>query len=242
MITQQTTHPPATQPTNPARPDPEDLTVRGIWAAIRRRFGTRALVGLGVSALLSAVLPLILYERVLHLVGSQVTALLIAAAIPTAWTAGKLAVRRRLDPIGLLSVAGFAIGITMLAVTGSAFAFKIHDAVLAGAIGVVCLASMAIRRPLFGLLLPRSRPWIPGLTRRAAANWVTGIWGVVLVAEAAVIILLAAALPTRTFLAVHGPVGLSFIALGFAGVIWRRRHRPAVRPGGGGNKIRDDIS
>ena len=230
MITQQATHPPvtpATQQANPATPDPADLTARGIWAAIRRRFGAKALVGFGVSVLLGAVLPLILYERVRHLVGSQVTALLIAAAIPAAWTAGQLGVRRRLDPIGLLSVAGFAVGILMLAVTGSTFAFKIHDAVLAGSIGVVCLASMAIRRPLFGLLLPRSRPWIPGMTRRAAADWITGIWGVVLVAEAAVIVLLAATLPTPTFLAVHGPVGLSFIALGFAGVIWRRRHRPA---------------
>jgi hypothetical protein len=205
-------------------PDPEDLSARAIWAAIRRRFGARKLIGLAVSVLLSTVLPLVFYQRVRHLVGSQVTVLMIATAIPLAWTAGKLAVRRRLDPIGLLSAAGFAIGLLMLEVTGSAFAFKIHDAVLSGAIGAVCLASMAIRRPLFEPLLPKSRPWIPGMARRTAANWVTGIWGAVLVTDAAVIILLAATLPTGTFLAVHGPVGLAFIALGIAGVIWRKRH------------------
>jgi hypothetical protein len=211
--------------------EPEDLSARAIWAAIRHRFGVKGLVSFGASLLLSTVLPLIFYERLQHLVHSQVTALLIAAAIPAAWTAGKLAVRRRWDLIGVLSVVGFAIGILMLEVTGSAFAFKIHYGVLAGAIGVVCLASLAIGRPLFGLLMPKSVSW-PGMTRRTVAYWITGIWGVVLVADAAVIILLAATLPTRTFLAVHGPVGWSFIALGIGGVIWRRTHVPAARPGG----------
>jgi hypothetical protein len=212
-------------------PDLDDLPARTIWAAIRRRFSAKTLAGFGVSVVVSAVAPLICYELLRHLVGSQVTALLIAAAIPVAWTVGNLAVRRRLDPIGALSAAGFGIGLLMLAVTGSAFAFKIHDGVLAGAIGVVCLASMAIRRPLALVLLPKSVSW-PGMTRRTVANWVTGIWGVVLAADAAVIMLLAATLPTATFLAVQHPVGLTFIAAGIAGVIWRRRHRPAPRPGG----------
>jgi len=236
MITQQnprppdTPHtPPAALPTRPATPGPDDVSARAIWAAIRRRFGARKLAGLGASVLISAVLPLIFYQRAEHLVGSQLTALVIAAAISAAWTGGKLAVRRRLDPVGVLSLAGFAIGILMLAVTGSAFAFKIHGAVLSGVIGVVCLASMAIRRPLALLLLPRSRPW-PGMARRTAANWVTGIWGAALVTEAAVIVTLAAVLPTRTFLAAQQPVALSFLAAGLAGVIWRRRHLPPAQP------------
>jgi hypothetical protein len=209
---------------------PDDVSFRAIWAAIRQRFGVRKLVGFAASVLLSIVLPLIFFVRVQHLVGSQVTALLIAAAIPVAWTAGKLVVRRRLDPVGLLSVAGCAIGILMLAVTGSGFAFKIHGAVLSGALGVVCLASMAIRRPIGGLLLPRSRAW-PGMARRTATNWVTGIWGAALVSEAAAMVVLAASLPTRTFVAAQTPVALAFLALGIAGVIWRRRHLPPVQPG-----------
>ncbi len=213
-------------------PDRDDLSARAIWAAVRHRFGARALVGFGASVLLSTVLPLVFFVQVEHLVHSQVSALLIAAGIPAAWTVGKLAVRRRWDPVGVLSVVGFAIGALMFEVTGSAFAFKIHDAVLAGAVGVVCLASMAIRRPLFLLLIPKRVSW-PGMTRRAVANWVTGIWGVVLAAESAVIIVLAATLPTRTFVAVHGPVGWSFIALGLGAVIWRRKHLPAAQPADG---------
>jgi hypothetical protein len=234
MTTQQSSHhsvTPTTQQGSPAPTGRDDVSARAIWSAIRRRFGPRRLIGFGVSLLLSALLPLIIYERVERVVGSQVTALLIVAGIPAAWTVGKLAVRRVLDPVGLLAVAGFGIGILMLSLTGSAFAFKIHGAVLAGAIGVLCLATLAIRRPLFGLLMPKSVSW-PGMARRTTANWVTGIWGVVLVTDAAVITVLAATLPTRTFLAVDGPVGWSFLALGVGGVIWRRRHLPAVRSSG----------
>jgi hypothetical protein len=214
--------------TRAGEPDPGNLSARALWAAARRRFGARTLAGLAASALVSAVAPLILYDQLQQRVGSQVTALLITSVIPVAWTAGKLAVRRRVDPIGLLAIAGVVVGLVLLALTGgNPFALKIRDAVIAGAVGVACLGSMLIRRPLVLPLLPKSRPWIPGMTRRTAANWLTGIWGVVLVAEAAVITLLAAVLPASTFLAVHKPAALAFVALGIGGVIWRKRHRPA---------------
>jgi drug/metabolite transporter (DMT)-like permease len=208
-------------------PDPQTPLDRSHLA---RRLARR-LPSLMVSIAVSAVLPLLFYSQLQHLAGSEVKALLIAAAIPVAFTAGKLAVRRRLDPIGVLSVAGFAVGIVLVALTGSPFALKIREPVLAGAIGAACLASMLIRRPLALLLLPRSRPWIPGMTRRSAAYWITGIWGVVLPVDAAVGTLLATFLPTRTFLAVHQAVALAFVALGIGCLIWRKRHPPAAQPG-----------
>jgi hypothetical protein len=50
------------------------------------------------------------------------------------------------------------------------------------------------------------------------------------VTHAAVIVVLAATLPTGTFLAVQLPVGLSFLGLGLGGVIWRKQYRPAAQP------------
>jgi hypothetical protein len=176
------------------------------------------------------VLPLLFYSQFQHWAGSELKALMIASLVPVAFTAGKLAVRRRLDPIGMLAIAGFAVGIVLLALTGSAFALKVREPVLAGGIGVACLASMLIRRPLALLVLPRSRPWIPGMTRRSAAYWVTGIWGVILAADAAVVLLLAVVLPTRTFLAVHQPIALAFLALGIGCLIWRKRSGRAAQP------------
>jgi drug/metabolite transporter (DMT)-like permease len=208
-------------------PDPQ---VPLDWAHLAPRLARR-LPSFLVSIAVSAVLPLLFYSQFQHLAGSELKALMIVSVVPVAFTAGKLAVRRRLDPIGVLAIAGFAVGIVLLALTGSAFVLKIREPVLAGAIGVACLASMLIRRPLALLVLPRSRPWIPGMTRRSAAYWVTGIWGVILAADAAVVMLLAVVLPTRTFLAVHQPIAFAFLALGIGCLIWRKRHPPAAQPG-----------
>jgi drug/metabolite transporter (DMT)-like permease len=208
-------------------PDPQ---VPLDWAHLAPRLA-RHLPSFLVSIAISAVLPLLFYSQFQRLAGSELKALMIVSAIPVAFTAGKLALRRRLDPIGMLAIAGFAVGIVLLALTGSAFVLKIREPVLAGAIGVACLASMLIRRPLALLVLPRSRPWIPGMTRRSAAYWVTGIWGVILAADAVVVMLLAVVLPTRTFLAVHQPIALAFLALGIGCVIWRKRYPSAAQPG-----------
>lgn len=232
MMIDQSSQPPG-QPARPAdgqdrtdTPDPPGLSGRASGPHLARR-----LPGFLVSVAVGTVAPLLCYSQLRHLAGSQVTALMIASLIPVTWTLGKLAVRRRLDPVGVLSVVGFGVGIVLLALTGSGFAFKIHGPVLTGALGFACLGSMLIRRPL-GLLvlLPRSRPWIPGMTRRTAAYWITGIWGVILVTEAAVVIILAAVLPTPTFLTTQQPVGLSFLALAIGCLIWRKRHGPAAQP------------
>jgi hypothetical protein len=36
--------------------------------------------------------------------------------------------------------------------------------------------------------------------------------------------------PTSTYLALHVPVGLAILALGFGALVWRKRRYPAVRP------------
>lgn len=207
-------------------PDPPRLSSR----ACGNPHLARRVPGVLVSVAAGTVAPLLCYSQLRHLAGGQVSALMIASLIPVTWTLAKLAVRRRLDPVGVVSVAGFGVGIVLLVLTGgSAFAFKIHGPVLTGALGFACLGSMLIRRPL-GLLLPGSQPWIPGMTRRTAAHWITGIWGVILVTEAAVVIILAAVLPTPTFLTTQQPVGLSFLALVIGCLIWRKRHGPAAQP------------
>jgi hypothetical protein len=217
---------PPDAPTEEAMPGSENPRVRPAWAPSRR--------GIAVSVLINTVLPLVSYDRLQHIAGGEVTALMIAGAIPVAWTLGKWVTRRRLDPIGILSIAGFAIGIMLVGATGgSAFAFKIRDVALTGPLGVACLASILIRRPLGLLVVGRARPDISGPARRKAANRLTAVLGTTLVLQATVITVLAATLPTSTFLAVHQPVGLSILGLGVLLLVWARRHRPPAQPGGG---------
>jgi hypothetical protein len=112
--------------------------------------------GLGASVVVNWVAPLIVYRLVRTDVGSDAVALIVSAAIPLAWTLGRLVMQRRVDPIGLLWVAAFGLGILALVLThGNSFAFKIREPALTGALGLACLASLVIGRPLVLPLLRR---------------------------------------------------------------------------------------
>ena len=202
-----------------------------------------------VSVLINAVAPLMLYDQLQHRVGSTVTALVAAAGIPLLWTLGRLVVRRRLDPIGLLSLAGFALGILLVLLTGgNPFVFKIREAMLTGALGLVGLGSILARRPIALLALRRSQTAAPAAALRHAALWITAIAGVTLVVHAAVVITLAAVLPTSTFIAVHQLIGLGILALGVLALMGRKRFLPAPPAGPAQpadadyEKIKKDIS
>jgi lysylphosphatidylglycerol synthetase-like protein (DUF2156 family) len=181
-----------------------------------------------VSVLINAVAPLVLYDQLQPRVGSTTTTLIAAAGIPLLWTVGRLAARRRLDPIGLLSLAGFALGILLVLLTGgNPLVFKIREAILTGIIGLVGLGSIAVRHPIGLLVLRRSQTAAPEAALRHAALWITAIAGVTLVVHAAVIITLAAVLSTGTFIAVHQLVGLGILALGVLALMGRKRFLPA---------------
>jgi hypothetical protein len=189
---------------------------------------TQVLRNVAVSVLINAVAPLILFDLLQRRVGSTTTALIAAAGIPLLWTLGRLVVRRTLDPIGLLSLAGFALGILLVLLTGGdPLVFKIREAILTGIIGLVCVGSILVRRPVGLLVLRRSQAGAPEAALRHAALWITAIAGITLVAHAAVIVTLAAVLPTATFLAVHQLVGLGILAVGVLALMGRKRFVPA---------------
>jgi hypothetical protein len=207
-------------PTRPERP--------------RRAFNLRKIAA---SVVINAVAPLILYDFLQHRVGSQTTALVAAGGIPLLWTVGRLILQRRPDPIGLLSLAGFVLGIALVLLTGgNPFVFKIREAVLTGALGLICLGSIVFRHPIALLALRRSQTSAPEAALRHAAFWITLIAGVTLAAHAAVIILLAATLPTATFVATHQLVGYGILALGVLALIGRKRFLPPPAPPSDGNQ------
>jgi len=144
------------QPNGP-KPTPDRPT------SLTRAQRTSRLRGIVVDLLVNTVLPLILYDQIQHQVGSQTTALVIAGGIPLLWTAGEFVVRRRANPIGLLSVAGFAVGLLLVVVFGGgAFVFKIREPVLTGTLGVLGLGSILIRRPAGLLAMRNSSPEVSG--------------------------------------------------------------------------------
>jgi hypothetical protein len=188
---------------------------------------------IGPSVVVSAVVPLVLYSMVRPHVGSDATALLIAAAVPVVFTLAKLAWLRRVDPIGVLAVCGFGIAVLVLVATGgNPIVLKLHEAVVTGPLGVVCLASAAIGKPLHRTVLrlfARRNPALERATREQGSlrtsTVITVLLGATMVLHALVLLGLALSLPTQTYLAVSRPVGLAVLAVGLGSLFRYRAHR-----------------
>jgi FtsH-binding integral membrane protein len=188
------------------------------------------------SLLLNAALPLVVYALVRSRVGSDLTALAIAMAVPVAVTLGGFAVRRKLDPVGAVAVVAFGIALLVFALSGgNAVVLKLQEAVVTGPLGVICLVSVAIGKPVHLLvfkLLARRDPAraarLDGAGRQRAATVVTTVLGTTLVLHALVLLFLALSLSTGTYLAVSRPVGLAVLAAGVIVLMWYRRRLERV--------------
>jgi hypothetical protein len=185
------------------------------------------------SILISAVVPVVVYTVLRPHVGSDATALLVAAAVPAVFTLAKLAWRRRWDPIGVIAVCGFAIALTVLVATGgNTLVLKLHEAVVTGPLGLVLLGSAAIGKPLHLValrLFARRNPALARLSQapgsRRSSTVITVLLGSMMVLHAVVLLVLALSLPTQTYLETSRPAGLVVLALGIGSLFWYRNHR-----------------
>ena len=197
------------------------------------RAGRFALTG---TLLASALGPWLVYLTLRPHVGSAAEALAIGGAIPAAWILARLAVTRRVDWIALASVVVLGVAVTVSFLSGgSALPLEVRSSVITGAIGLACVISVAAGRPL-PVLLAR----VPGLYdsgsaqrieqiladrgRRRRLAVITAWFGVVLLLDATVRVILAVAPPTATFLAVKGIASWGIIGLGLAGIVAYLRH------------------
>jgi hypothetical protein len=182
------------------------------------------------SVLLNAAVPLLGYALLRPRVGSDAVALAIAGAVPVAVTVAKFAVRRKVDPIGVVALLAFGVALVVMALSGgNPLVLKLHDAVVTGPLGVVCLVSVAVRRPLHRVVIqllarrdPRLRLALRNPATRRASMVMTALVGTVLVVHALVLLALALTEPTGTFLALSKPVGWSIIGTGIVAMLWYR--------------------
>lgn len=164
--------------------------------------------------------------------GSDVVALALTGGIPAVWTLGRFAWRRRVDPIGVLAVVGYALAVLFSFLTGgSPLALELHEPALTGVLGLVCMVSVTVRRPLHQLvlhLLARRNPTLrqadDGPTRRRMSMILTALVGTTLLAHAIALVILAVSLPPSTFMVLRHPIGLPILGLGAAALVWYRHH------------------
>jgi hypothetical protein len=185
-----------------------------------------------IRLMVNLAAPVLAYVLLRPHVHSEITALVVGAAVPTAYSAGVLLWRRRLDAIGVFAIVCFAIGLLLVVATGgNELVFKLREDIWTGALGLACLISVAVRRPLFfvALRLAARRnieiaERISDPRARRIPTVVTGVIGVILLVHALVIVVLALTASTTTFLALKAPLSLAIVGGGVAALVfWIRR-------------------
>jgi hypothetical protein len=191
------------------------------------------------SVVFGALVPLAVYFSVRPHVSSDATGLIIAGAFPAAWVLVEWLRRRHVDPIGSLVLLGFVFGaLASWLLGGNAFVLKVRESFFGGLFGVACLLSLLARRPMM-FHIGKALSAGDDEARRAAYDemWelptaartfatITVCWGVGLICEAGVRIVLALALPTGLFLAVTPVLAAVVFGSLFAfTVVWTRRAR-----------------
>jgi hypothetical protein len=163
--------------------------------ALRWRARLRLLAGVGIPVATYVVLRLTLR--------SETAALAITETLPVAWVLAVGIRKGRVDPIAVIAaiVLGVAL-IVSVAMGGSALPLKLRRSLVTGSIGVACLASVVIRRPLLPFVLDLVRRSLPQSRRLGQIvsgdrtlrrKWLvlTAIIGVTLLCDAAAQLTLA---------------------------------------------------
>jgi len=164
-----------------------------------------------IRAAISALAAVIAYFVLRPHVASDTEALAIGWFIPVAWTLVSSVWLRRLDVFALLGVAAYGITLTISIVFGvGSLPLKLHRALVGGAIGLVFLGSVAIRRPILLFLVQRSARGTNRATQIKVAlgrpqtvkliTNITLLVGVVALADGALQTILALTLSTGAFL------------------------------------------
>jgi hypothetical protein len=182
--------------------------------------------------LVSVVAPILVYQLIRSSVDSDVIALAIGAAVPVVWTLGRFALTRKVDPVGVVSTVGFAIGITVAWLSGgSPLALELRDAVPTGLLGLVCVVSVLVRRPLHLVvlrLLAKRNPAVAKLPSAHTASLTTALLGVTLLVHAAALTVLALNVPVSTYVGLSKLVGWTIIGAGLAVIFWYGRRNAAI--------------
>ncbi|HEX3464344.1 MAG TPA: VC0807 family protein [Candidatus Elarobacter sp.] len=202
--------------------------------------------GVIIDVVVSAVVPVIVFQLARRLGAGEVPALGCAAVPPAAVAVAGLVRRRTLDPIAAIVLLGLVVSAIGFALGGGPRIILIRESFLTGTLGVVCLLTLvAWPRPLmfyFGRWFASQGD--PVTAARYDALWarpqfrtvnrrITLAWAVAFLGEFALRVAMALTLPAAVVLAA-GPIVLTAITAGT--IAWtfayvRRARRRALAAG-----------
>jgi hypothetical protein len=186
--------------------------------------------------------PLVAYTMLRSAGLSSVSALVLSGVLPGVAVLGGLIRHRRLDAVGVLVLAGIAVGTILGLVSGSARLVLMEGSVPTAVFGLLCLASLRSRRPLIfrfaldfmGPDTPRGRDF-DGLWRYPGFRHVfwlfTVVWGLAYLAEAAARIVIVETTSTGTALALSKvmPYAVAGVLVGWMVLYGRHARRQGER-------------
>jgi hypothetical protein len=186
--------------------------------------------------------PLVAYQLLRSAGLSSVSALVLSGVLPGVAVLGGLVRYRRLDAVGVLVLAGIAVGTVLGLLSGSARLVLMEGSVPTAVFGLLCLASLRSRRPLIfrfalefmGPDTPRGRDFdglwqYPGFRH---VFWLfTLVWGVTYLAEAAARIVIVETTSTGTALAISKvmPYAVAGLLVAWMVLYGRRARRQGER-------------
>jgi hypothetical protein len=205
--------------------------------------------GLVVEMAVNFLLPWLAYRFTLPHLGE--TGALIASAVPPiVWSLIELARFRRIDALSVMVVAGIVLSVAAMALGGSPRVLLLRESLVSGAVGVVFLLSLPMRRPLiFYLARATVAREMEGGAAHFEALWrerpalatsmrlMTLVWGIGLTAETALRSWMALTWPIERFLVVSPFIGYGIYGGLALWTLWYRktlsnRAVAQVRPGG----------
>ena len=186
--------------------------------------------------------PLAAYSLLRSAGLSTVTALVVSGALPAVGVTAGVIRHRRVDAIGVLVLAGIAVGTVVGLLSGNPRLVLIEGSVPTAVFGLLCLASLWSRRPLIyrfalefiGADTPKGHDFealwrYPGF--RHVFRLYTVVWGVAYLAEAAARVIIVETTSTGTALAISKvmPYVVAAALVGWMVAYGRRAKREGER-------------
>lgn len=182
------------------------------------------------------VLPYAVYYFVHKLGVSNVSSLAAGGAVNVFFTLRGLIRERRVEPLGLIIMITFALGIVASYLTGDARFALAKDSLLTGGVGIAFLLSLLARRPVMYLMIRQmithgdkamaaviDARWDSSAAFRSSQRLMTAVWGAGLMADAVIRLIVISIVSVSTGAAASTAILLAtFVVL----IAWTRLYLP----------------
>ncbi len=156
------------------------------------------------TLVVDVAMPIVAFNVLTHYGVSTLYALVAGGIFPALNNLRVWVKTRKLEPLGIIVMSFLVVGTATSLVSGSVFFTLIKESFLTAAFGLICLGSLFAERPLMFYINrqfvagddPTRLAWWNGLWEefpnfRAAQKFVTAVWGIAYIVEAAVRVVLA---------------------------------------------------